>query len=414
MKPGRRQFLTSATTLAVATSHTSAQSANTTVAATGAADREYWVALLTRIAKPVLESGANRSLKRDMPVEAQPGVTDRPEYTYLEAVGRTLAGLAPWLETPATRPQEESLRTQLAAAARATLDSITNPASPDYCNFERGGQPLVDAAFLGHALIRAPRELWEKLPAKTQGQVVAALEKTRGIAPGWNNWLLFAAMVETALHQAGQQPDRRPIDTAIRAHESWYKGDGVYGDGPELHWDYYNSFVIQPMLLDVVGRLQSEFPQWKAYLPKLSDRAKRYAAIQERLIAPDGTFPAIGRSIAYRTGAFQLLAQMTLRKELPEGVSPAQVRCALTAVMRRTLDAAGTFDSKGWLRIGLAGHQPGLGERYISTGSLYLCTTGFLPLGLPASDEFWTSPPAKWTSQRIWSGENLPADHALS
>jgi hypothetical protein len=54
-----------------------------------------------------------------------------------------------------------------------------------------------------------------------------------------------------------------------------------------------------------------------------------------------------------------------------------------------------------------------LGEPYISTGSLYLCSAALLPLGLPASDPFWSAPPAPTTWQKIWSGVNLPADHAV-
>ena len=42
------------------------------------------------------------------------------------------------------------------------------------------------------------------------------------------------------------------VDYALRQHDQWYKGDGAYGDGPTFHWDYYNSFVIHPMLLDVL------------------------------------------------------------------------------------------------------------------------------------------------------------------
>jgi len=142
-------------------------------------------------------------------------------------------------------------------------------------------------------------------------------------------------------------------------------------------------------------------------------RAKRYAEIQERLIAPDGTFPSLGRSTTYRFGAFQTLALGALRRELPEKIKPAQVRCALTAVIRKMVEAPGTFDADGWLQIGFCGHQPALGESYISTGSLYLCSAGLLPLGLPPTDEFWSSPPAKWTSQKLWTGENLSADHAM-
>jgi len=88
------------------------------------------------------------------------------------------------------------------------------------------------------------------------------------------------------------------------------------------------------------------------------------------------------------------------------------VRCALSAVIHRTLDVPETFDENGWLRIGLAGHQSALGETYISTGSLYLCTAAFLPLGLPATNPFWANPAKPWTAQKLWQGQNLPADHA--
>jgi hypothetical protein len=131
------------------------------------------------------------------------------------------------------------------------------------------------------------------------------------------------------------------------------------------------------------------------------------------MIAPDGTFPPLGRSLVYRCGAFQHLAVMALRRELPASLPPAAARGALGAVIRRTLEAPGTFDAAGWLRIGLSGEQPGLGESYISTGSLYLCTTAFLPLGLPADDAFWAGPDAPWTSVRAWSGQDLSADSAL-
>jgi hypothetical protein len=144
----------------------------------------------------------------------------------------------------------------------------------------------------------------------------------------------------------------------------------------------------------------------------IHQRAQRYAAIQERMIAPDGSFPAIGRYITYRCGAFHLLADAARRNILPEGVTPPQIRSALSAVLQRTLSPAGTFSSEGWLQIGLAGHQPGLGETYISTGSLYLCSAAWLPLGLPPAGPFWSLPPQPWTAQTIWSGKNSLADHA--
>jgi hypothetical protein len=77
------------------------------------------------------------------------------------------------------------------------------------------------------------------------------------------------------------------------------------------------------------------------------------------------------------------------------------------------IEASGTFDRAGWLTIGFCGHQSGLGETYISTGSLYLCAAGLLPLGLLPADPFWADPPSDWTAKRMWNGENALADHAL-
>jgi hypothetical protein len=331
----------------------------------------------------------------------------------LEAFARLLSGIAPWFEATLEPGPEHQAQQKYVELARTALAVATDPASPDLLNFNDGGQSLVDCGFLGQAILRAPNELWHKLKPDVQRRVASALASSRRIVPGYNNWLLFSATVEAALATMGQDWDGMRIDYAVRKHNEWYLGDGLYGDGPQFHWDYYNSYVIHPMLLDVLQGIGAHTGKWKDILPQALSRARRYAAIQERLIGVDGSFPAIGRSIAYRSGAFQLLAQVALMHELPAPVTPAQVRCAMTAMLRRTMEPAGTFDGEGWLRIGLCGHQPHLGETYISTGSLYLCSAALLPLGLAPADPFWTDPPAEWTARRIWSGQDAPADHAL-
>jgi hypothetical protein len=264
------------------------------------------------------------------------------------------------------------------------------------------------------AIVRSPSELWQKLDTATQHNVIAALQSTRVIQPGYNNWLLFSAMVEAALCMMGVWWDPMRVDYAIRTVNSWYKGDGVYGDGPSFHWDYYNSFVIQPMLLNILDTVSKSSSAWEKYRSPMMDRARRYATIQERLISPEGSFPPIGRSLCYRFGAFHLLAEISLRRALPADIYPEQVRCALTAVIRRMIDAPGTFDEEGWLRVGFYGHQPSIAEEYISTGSCYLCSGAWLPLGLTAADPFWAGPQRQWTSQKIWNGEALKPDHAIA
>jgi hypothetical protein len=375
-------------------------------------DRDLWMSTMRRLADPVLTNLANGTLKARMPVEQAAG-TDRRSVTHLEALGRLVAGLAPWIELPPDGTPEARLRTDYAQLARRAIARAVDPASPDFLNFTRDRQPLVDAAFLAQGLLRAPKALRDGLDPAVTRHLVAALESTRLIAPPFNNWLLFSAMVEAGLKSLGASWDRARVDYALRQHEQWYKGDGAYSDGPDFHWDYYNSFVIHPMLVDVLDACKGDSPAWADIAVRVEARAARYAAVQERLIAPDGSFPAIGRSIAYRCGAFHLLAQSALRQRLPEGVLPAQVRGALTAAIRRTLDAPETFDSNGWLQIGFCGHQPAIGETYISTGSLYLCSVALLPLGLPETDAFWSAPAQPWTSAKAWSGKPFPIDHAL-
>lgn len=270
--------------------------------------------------------------------------------------------------------------------------------------------PLV---VLAQALLRAPDQLWKPLDEASRANLMSALKATRKIKPGQNNWLLFSALVEAAIWKFTGECEMAPIENALTKHEQWYAGDGTYGDGPNYHWDYYNSFVIQPALISVLEVCREKQSPLAAQLPGVLVRAKRYAEVQERLISPEGTFPVIGRSSAYRFGAFQTLSLVALRHELPESVNPAAVRCGLGAVVRRMVEAPGTFDENGWLRAGVAGYQPAVRESYISTGSLYLCLTGLLHLGLPADDPFWTSPVRGWTQKRLWAGENVPADHAL-
>jgi len=116
------------------------------VRAAAETDREYWIRTLTRVAMPVLTSLSQRRLKIDMPVEAAPGVTDRRSYTYLEALGRLLSGMAPWLESG----EGEAVR--YAEMARMSIAAAVDPASPDAMNFSQGSQPVVDAAFLAIAV----------------------------------------------------------------------------------------------------------------------------------------------------------------------------------------------------------------------------------------------------------------------
>lgn len=340
-----------------------------------------------------------------MPVEQKQGA-GRDRFTHLEALGRTLIGIAPWLEL--AQGNESSRLTRLALEA---IHNAFDPPSPDFIDYTTGSQIIVDNAFLCQAFLHAPKALWQPLDQATKTRVIDAVRLLRQQAPHFNNWLLFAAIPEAFLASINVAPDPMRVDYALRQIEQWYVGGGYYKDGPSFHLDYYNSFVIHPMLIHVAEVMQDRSEFARRMLPEWWQRARRYAQVQERLISPDGAYPLSGRSITYRCGAFQHLAFVALRHQLPDDLKPGQVRKALTAVITRTLESDTNYDANGYLRIGLTGSQPSLGEGYISTGSLYLCTAAFLPLGLPSADPFWTEPDAPTTWERAWTGADLPADH---
>jgi len=381
----------------------------------GIKERKYYVSTLTHIADPLLTALSENKLKELMPVECVAGAeAGRRQVTYLEAMGRLLAGMAPWFALGPDNTAEGKLREKYIQLALKGIHNAVDPQSPDHMNFNKYSQPLVDAAFFSQALLRAPHQLWDRLDNETKANVIRELKSSRVLKPGNNNWVFFSAMVECALLKFDGACDTSRINRAINLHMKWYKGDGAYGDGPVFHWDYYNSFVIQPMFLEVLQTLEEAKQGDKRTYNIVLKRAQRYSAIQESFISPEGIYPPIGRSLAYRFGAFQLLSKIALMQALPEEIKPQQVRAALYTLIKRQIEVPGTFDDKGWLRIGLYGHQPSVGEEYISTGSLYLCSEAFLVLGLPADNAFWTGKDEDWTQKKVVKGEDIHLEHAIN
>ncbi|MBP1639523.1 MAG: hypothetical protein H6Q17_1106 [Bacteroidetes bacterium] len=377
--------------------------------------RQMWLLYMDKIARPVIEPLADNKLKESMPMVLSKTI-DNPEnrtkVAYLEAFARTLCGISPWLNLEGGDSAEVKLRQQYRVWALKAVANAVNPSAKDYMQW-KGGQPLVDAAFFSLALVRSPW-LWNHLDSKVQKQVVNALLQTRQTIPVYSNWILFSGMIEAFFCKYGMEYDPVRLEYGIREFsQHWYTGDGMFSDGMDFHFDYYNSYVIQPYLSNMMDAVVLRTKSFDWFRGKLDKITKRYAVIQERMINTDGSFPVYGRSIVYRTGAFHHLADMALRKQLPSQLSPAQIRDGLTAVIHRVLDAPNTFTDKGYLTIGLCGNQPDLADFYINTGSCYLAATIFLPLGLPPTDDFWTAPAEAWSAIKIWNGQNIPADHAM-
>jgi len=375
----------------------------------GSKDRKYWYSMLFRISNPVFENLANETLVKNMPVVKSNSYDSRKNVTYLEAVGRTAAGIAPWLSLPDDDTKESKLRKKLRDNFLKGITNAVNPSSPDYLNFRTEKQPIVDSGYLAQAFLRAPNSLWHPLDNITKQRIIEEFKALRTRKAHKNNWLICRAITEVFLLSIGEKWNKPSVDSALKFFNDWYIGDGWYNDGAKFSFNYYNSFVMHCMLVDTLELLVKKgYSEQNDYDLALK-RMIRFSAQLERLISPEGTFPVIGRSLTYRTGAFQALAQIALMEKLPAEIKPSQVRSALTSIKKNLL-IDDVFDKNGWLQLGFRGYQPEIADYYTSTGSLYMTTLSFLPLGLPATHEFWSAPPEDWTSKRAWNSKPFPKD----
>lgn len=379
-------------------------------------DRQVWADLCYKISQPVLENMSKGNFQKDFPLELSPTWDGRDtKVAYLETFARLMAGISPWLALPDDGTPEGKQRKQLHEWAIQAYKNAVDPNSPDKITWlTNTSQPLCDASYLVESFMRAPEATWGQLDEVTKKRYIEGLKSLRTIRPAYNNWLLFRAMVEVFFMSIGEDVDEYALSVGLQKMSEWYLSDGWYSDGPEYAMDYYNSYVMHPMMVEVVEMCKKHKFSTPISLDLAVKRMNRLNTILERFISPEGAYPAVGRSVIYRMGAFQTLAMSAWKYGLPKDLTNGSVRSALTCVMKRMFAVDGNFDDKGYLRLGFAGHQPNLANYYSNNGSLYMTSLVFMPLGLPADHPFWTAPAEPWTSQKAWSGQEFPEDYHTS
>src|ERR1700743_128692 len=163
-------------------------------------DRAYWIALMDKIATPVLSNMSKGMLRKNMPIEYGPAWDGRTtEAAYMEAFGRLIAGLAPFLALPDDNSAEGKIRQRLRLQTLQSLAHAVDPNSPDYLYWgsspdylywdsRETRQPLVDAAYIAQAFLAAPDILWQPLDFTTQQHFVKEFKSLRQIEPYNSNW----------------------------------------------------------------------------------------------------------------------------------------------------------------------------------------------------------------------------------
>ena len=279
-------------------------------------DREKWCDALYTMAEPVLSLMSEGRLQEKMLVETSPTWDGRDvRVTYMECFGRLMAGLAPWISLPDDGTDECMMRKQLREWALSSYRNAVDPESPDCLLWESEDQTLVDAAYIAESFLRGYDALWIPLDSLTKQRYIRAFSQLRRVDPPYSNWLLFSATVECFLKKAASAQDNYRISSSLRKIKEWYVGDGWYSDGPHFAFDYYNSYVIHPMYVECMevltdGGKYGGAAYSAADFNEAVGRMQRFGMILERLISPEGTYPAVGRSITYRTGVLQPLASL--------------------------------------------------------------------------------------------------------
>lgn len=377
--------------------------------------RDYWIRCMLKIARPVLENCSRESLHENMPLRSSNAERAR-RYAHLEALGRTILGISPWLESDNySSAWENELKERYREWARKSIANAVDPLSKDYMNWDDGDQPLVDAAFLCLGILQARKQLWDKLDDQAKQNLLIAVKSTRKIAPWRSNWILFSSMIEVFLFEVAGEAEcvKSVIDYGVSQFEQWYIGDGFYKDGDNFHFDYYESIVIHPFLIEIAKRIP-----WVESKDKYMKRALRYCKILASFIGDDGCYPAIGRSLCYRGGVLHILSKMAViggfdtNEAENINVNACAVRASLTNVLNRIMSEK-IFDENDWLKIGVIAEQPSLAEEYVNTGSLYMFLAMFMVTAIESENTFWMGEKVRDYSGKIWSGEDLTADVAL-
>ncbi len=362
-------------------------------------DREFWVNQMAKVVYPVLDNLAKDSLRVKL------SSFQNEENACFEAFGRTFCGISRWLNLE-TNSDEDSLRQEYMKLSIRGIHNGFNSNSSDSFNFDIGLQPLVDAAYFAQGLLRCDR-VWNSLDEKTQCSIIEKFRGLRRIEPFGDNWLLFASMLETFIYDKTGQCDEDRLFYGINSFiYGFYVGDGFYGDGNDFFINYYNSFVIHPMLLDILITLKNDGLDIDECLELEMKRCQRYVQFLERQIMEDGTMPVYGRTVTCRLGMLNAMSEFVCVSDHVPRLSMGQIRAAMTSVLKRQLSDK-DFDKCGFLKVGFQGRQLRLAEDYISLGSSYHSVTFFLPLGLPSSHPFWKESDNKCSAERLYEAEDV-------
>ncbi|MBD1592444.1 DUF2264 domain-containing protein [Arthrobacter sp. S1_S22] len=268
------------------------------------------------------------------------------------------------------------------------LDAGTNPANPDrWPTPGELGQAKVEAASLAVGLALTRDMLWDKLPQRVQEQLIAWFETVIEEEYPPINWVWFQIVVESFLASVGGRYSDQDIDAGLAIHDSLYRSQGWFADGPERAYDHYVgwAFQVYPQLWELMAPGD---PRVRARAQLDGDRLADFLDDAVHLVGVNGAPLIQGRSLIYRFAAAAPFwtGELSGHTRLSPGVTRRAASGILDYFVRR-----GAITHDGLLSIGWHGEFPGMKQSYSGAGSPYWAAKGMLGLALPADHRVWTA-----------------------
>jgi hypothetical protein len=334
--------------------------------------RDYWESIFAKIITPVIEGFKKNDFKKTFLQNTEYSLlienNRNKDWAFMELFARTLVSIA---------PIEKYLNN-----AVEMVENVFNPEHSNYIIWIKGSdrknahQSMVEGAYLCQSFLISPK-LWDNINRKKE--VLETLKRISELEPCKNNWILFESLILLFLKKNGIITKKTAkVKDKLNNFEKWYRGDSWYSDGDTFVMNYYNSFVIYPMLYEIYRILGNT--------KEIEKRIVIHADFLEKLISKNGEFPIFGRSSPYRMAAFNTLALAAYTGIIN---NHGQIKNGLTKVIKRLFDSNHNFTDLGFLKLGVNGGQKEYANCYTNTGSLYITCIPFMLLGLSEEHPFW-------------------------
>ncbi|KAI8068585.1 hypothetical protein BC940DRAFT_298546 [Gongronella butleri] len=267
---------------------------------------------------------------------------------------------------------------------------ITNGTDPDHEEYWGActdyDQRLVEMAAIGFALALVPEHIWTPLSDMAKANLAEFLLTARNCHYHDCNWKYFRVLVDLGLKNVGVEYDANMTDQYLQDLDSYYLGDGFYGDGPDSRrMDYYVAWAFHFYGL-VYARL---CPEDQERQERYRERARMFAQHFQHWFADDGSCIPFGRSLIYRfaSGSFWGACAFADEEVLPWGV----IKGLFLRHLRWWAQQPVSRLDNGILSLGYAYPNAFVCENYNSPQSPYWAFKAFVVLALDESHPFWST-----------------------